>query len=363
MLLSEAKTEPSAKLEYVSGQKWDQEASKFSDIIPEQTASFNKGHWGIDNIEHMLFKDAGITIGGATAIVKKVPFIGSGIAIVKWGPVCQLKGSPFDPVAYSKIIAAIKDEYCSKRNLHLTIMPLGKPETADLAQAVLLQQGFDLGNGMPAPERYLVNVADDSETLMKNLDQKWRYNLRKALKNEFEIEIVEPKYGLEKFSELYEKMLSRKQFLDASAFDALQTIFEEGDEALKPIVALVSHNGEVTAGGVFHVVGDMASYMFGATDDRALHLKAGYALHWWVAQYLCENKNIHWYDLGGNDRDSGLHQFKKGFVGKSGQIIDCPPRYHYATSFTAKLTGFAAFQLRDVLSGLKRSIHSWTKRK
>ena len=110
--------------------------------------------------------------------------------------------------------------------------------------------------------------------------------------------------------DLYSQMIDRKNFLDSSGIGALETMIKNSPENTRPMIALVSHEGEVTAGGVFHVAGNMASYMFGATDARALKLKAGYALHWWVAEYLIKQQKFDWYDLGGNDLDKGLHQFK-----------------------------------------------------
>ena len=345
------------ELEFVTAQDWNQLAPEFADIIPEQMGSFNTGHWGEDNLEFLIFRKNSKLVGGAVIIVRKIQLSGTGIAILKWGPICQKSGTEFDTDLHANIISCLKNEYCCRRNFHLTIMPPAKPFVDNVTQASLIKLGFEEGESLAAPERYIVNVQDDAETLMANLCQKWRYNLRKALKNDFDIKIADPKTGLDEFLKLYAKMMARKKFLDASAIEALERVIQDTPDNSRPIIVLVSHEDRVTAGGVFHVTGDMASYMFGATDDRALKLKAGYALHWWVAEYLCRNEQFKWYDLGGNDLDKGLHQFKKGFVGKSGHILMAPPRYHYANSLSAKLAGFAAFRIRDGLSSIKRKLH------
>ena len=350
------------KLGFVSAYEWDKMSRDFADIIPEQLGSFNLGHWGEENLEFITFRQELALVGGAVMIVRKIPFTGTGIAILKWGPVFQKLGTELDAALCEKIISLIKEEYCTKRNFHLTIMPVAKPDVSDKIEMTLNQLDFVKGAGLPAPERYHVNVQDSSETLMTSLDQKWRYNLRKALTNDFEIKIVDPRQGLPNFLDLYAQMIERKQFMDASAIHALDKIIHDSPKHACPMMVYVSYEGRVTAGGVFHVMGDMASYMFGATDDRALKLKAGYALHWWVAEYLCENKQINWYDLGGNDLDKGLHQFKKGFVGKTGMILMSPHRYHFAQSAKAKLAGFAAFQVRDGISSIKRRYHMFKQK-
>ncbi len=345
------------KLGFVSAYEWDKMSRDFADIIPEQLGSFNVGHWGEENLEFLTFRQDLALVGGAVMIVRKIPLTGSGIAILKWGPVFQKLGTKFDVALCEKIIWLIKEEYCRKRNFHLTIMPSAKPDVADKIETTLTELDFVKGAGLAAPERYLVNLQDGAEALMTSLDQKWRYNLKKALKNEFEIKIVDPREGLPKFLSLYQQMIERKQFMDASAIDALEKTIYDSPEHARPMMVFVSYEGRVTAGGVFHVMGDMASYMFGATDDRALRLKAGYVLHWWVVEHLCKQEQIQWYDLGGNDLDKGLHQFKKGFVGKSGKVLLSPHRYHFAKSILSKLVGFGVFQIRDGLSFVKRGIH------
>ena len=85
-------------------------------------------------------------------------------------------------------------------------------------------------------------------------------------------------------------------------------------------------------------------------------------MHWWVACHLCSLGHVKWYDLGGSDGDAGLHQFKKGFVGKSGTIVDAPPRYHRAEGRIPHLAGSLAYWAKDRKSALDRFAHSVRKK-
>ena len=143
----------------------------------------------------------------------------------------------------------------------------------------------------------------------------------------------------------------------SSAIASLPQLINGQCDAIRPQIALVYHQGRPTAGGVFWIGGETASYMFGATDHRAPGLKAGYALHWWVAERLCQMDGVAWYDLGGNDLDAGLHQFKKGFVGKRGKIVTSLPSRHYAPSVLAGFVGSSAFALRDARRACIRVVH------
>ncbi len=78
--------------------------------------------------------------------------------------------------------------------------------------------------------------------------------------------------------------------------------------------------------------------MFGATNDKALPLRAGYFLHWNIIRWLRDHTMAKWYDLGGTDGFHGLHQFKKGMVGSAGVIHPVPPVANYAGALVAPIS-------------------------
>lgn len=351
---------PAVDLRHVGPGQWDSIAAGYDDILPDQTGAFNCGNWGRRNVECVEFHSGGMPIGGAVLIVRRLAVLGTGIAVLKWGPVGGwLKA--FDADRYMAVIRALQAEYCEKRNMHLTIIPPALPELIPQAGDTLVKLGFKPGASFPDPSRYLVNTNQDPGQLMAGLDQKWRYNLRKARDHQFDIRFADDAGGLAKFLELYRKMIERKQFAASSAIDSLEEFMAASDRSLKPSIVLVSHEGAVTAGGVFFIGSGLTSYMYGATDERALPLNAGYALHWWVAEHLCRLPGMKWYDLGGNEMNGGLHQFKKGMVGKTGSIVTAPPRYHIANGTLPALCGAAAFQARDALLAAKRKLHDRLK--
>lgn len=344
-------------LEKVSPQDFDRQMEGFLDILPEQTGQFHLAWWGEGTMECQILRRGGEVIAGASLVTKKVPGLKAGIAIAKWGPAWRRPETDVDPEIARTFIRHLQNHYCHDRGFHLTIMPAALPEHDETMSQLLMEEGFSEGAGLPAPERYLVNTDQPSADMVASLDQKWRYNLRKAKKNDFHIEFYDGDEGVDAFQLLYDQMQERKQFHDSSAIDCLGSLMQTTVKSFIPRVVLVSHEGRVTAGGVFFISGEMATYMFGATDDRALRLKAGYAMHGWIAEHLCADPAIKWYDLGGNDLDKGLRQFKKGFVGKTGRIVMAPPRYHYAASLKSRLIGDAIFKARDLKAGIERRLH------
>lgn len=345
-------TAQGVRIETVAPGRWDAIAHRFADILPEQTGAFNTSRWGHSNLDCVSFSDGGETFGGAAIIARRIAALGTGIALVKWGPVWQPLRGAADIDRYRAAVDALKRKYALDGNLHLSIMPPASPEHGEAMCRVLRDLGFVESAKLAAPLRYLVNTDQDEEALMASLDQKWRYNLRKSLKAGLEVRFAEDESGLEEFMRLYREMLARKNFHDHSAIDSLPEMMREQPASLRPRIVLVSHQGETTAGGVFFLAGRTASYMFGATDARALKLRAGYAMHWWIAQRLCAMETIDWYDLGGNDLDAGLHQFKKGFVGRTGVMVEAPARHEFAATARSRVFGAGVYALRNAKYGL-----------
>jgi len=350
--------EERCRLEYVEGAVWDEIAAGFNDVVHEQTHFFNTLRWGDSKTENVVFKLDDEIIGGASVIVVRVPLSTTGLAVVKWGPLWRKQSGQPQLSRLKSMLALLQQEYAQRRGYYLTIVPHGDPEHSTQICTQLKQLGFTPGASLTAPERYLVNTDQSAEDLHKSLDQKWRYNLKKSGKHDFQIEFSTDNKAFDTFIELYEEMLSRKQFMDSSAIYTLKGLMQNTQPAFKPSIVLVSQAGKTIAGGVFDLSGERAVYLYGATDSRAVSLRAGYALHWWIASHLCSLPHCRWYDLGGNDMDRGLHQFKKGFTGKTGSICITPPVYHYAVSLPAHLIGRAVFQAREIKALVSRKLHA-----
>lgn len=345
------------RIEYLDGDSWDQIASGFDDALPEQCHCFNVARWGGEKVENIAVFDGAEVIGGTSVVLIRPPWIDTGIAIVKWGPLWRKRGRTPELNDLIGILLQLQAELAVRRGFYLTVMPPADPEFAPIVADEMEKLGFVAGSTMPAPERYRVDATLDEPALRKSLSQKWRYNLKKAERHDFQLSICDDGEGYEEFIGLYETMLNRKQFSDSSAIYTLNQLMQSKVTAFRPRVVFAHYEGTLIAGAVIDLSGNVAGYLYGATDDRALSLNAGYALHWFIVSILRERPDIVGYDLGGNDLDNGLHQFKKGFVGKNGHICDLPPNYHYGTKFKAKAFGKTVFMLRDLKQLISRKLN------
>lgn len=129
---------------------------------------------------------------------------------------------------------------------------------------------------------------------------------------------------------------------------------------LRPEMFFVRKDGEAVGGALIFRGGKTAVYLYGATNAKALPLRAGYLMHWHVIRWLRDNTTADWYDLGGTDGFQGLHQFKKGMVGNAGVVTPVAPIMNYASSAKAQLVGNAAYAARDGLQHIRHFVN-WVR--
>lgn len=341
----------------VSGADWDLVIADFDEVCQEQLHAFAATRWPGVTQEPMLFVLDGVIVGGALVMVQPLPLRLGNIAVVKWGPMLKDANRPDADAIQAGMVEALIADYADKRGQMLSVLPRAAITAQNHEYDLLIARGFKRGSELMFPNRYLVNLRLDDAGLRRSFEQKWRYHLNKADKAGLSFEHAGPE-RLGEFDALYQAMTDRKQFVDHSAYDTVASLMSL-DDPLRPELFFVRHDGVVVGGGLIFKAGDRAVYLYGATNDQALPLRAGYYMHWHIMRWLRDNTSATWYDLGGTDGFQGLHQFKKGMVGTEGVIRPVPPVANYASHKRAYLAGSAAFAARDAGHQIKRIIDGW----
>lgn len=336
---------------------WDQLLVPFLDLVHEQTEIFNSQRWEPECLERLSFHAGGRLVAAALVMLKPLPLLGSGLAVTKWGPLWRQTGQEPDPTILKLALEKLIDIYANQRGYVFSVFPHADPDHSAVEEQIYQDCGFEAGESLTSPNRYFVNCQLNEEEAHKSLLQKWRYNLKKARKNELTVRHLHGEDGYRAFMPLYEAMLKRKDFHDSSAIGTLKALSSPPVDCLRPLYILVEKDGEAVAGGVIDISGDRAIYLYGATSDRALPLKAGFVLHWAVLELLIKDPVIAWYDLGGADAESPLHQFKRGFVGRTGEIAVTPPYYHYTKDLKSNLICKSLYFVRRHKGALQYNLH------
>lgn len=344
-----------AVIEHVSGDAWEAAVSGFDGVSQEQLFTFARARWPHVVLEPVLISSAGTVIGACLVMIQRLPLGLASIAVAKWGPF--LKSAEGDAVArYGLMVDALVEDYARNRRMMLSLLPLPALGECNDEFDLLLARGFHRGAQMAWNDRYIVKLGLSDEEQRKSFGQTWRRQLGKSEKAGLSFERATPD-RLPEFDALYDRMVDRKGFEDRSAYrETIGPLMAMENAALRPELFLVSQGGEVIAGAIVFKAGQRAVYLYGATLDRALPLRAGYFLHWHIIGWLRDNTVARWYDLGGTDGFQGLHQFKKGMVGDAGVITPVPPTANYAAYRLPFLLGEAAFGARDLLQRLKAKL-------
>lgn len=342
-------------IEFVSDERWEEAAEAFEGVCQEQLPTFSRNRWPALEQESMLFRNAsGVVIGGCLVMIQRLPLSVGAVAIVKWGPIhARYLGTAEDRVDYAAMVEALVGEYAVRRRMMLSVLPRASTGPGNAEYEHLISRGFRPGSGLPFPDRYFVNLTLGTAEQRASLEQKWRYHLNKAERAGLSFEHVESG-ALPEFDRLYRAMLDRKRFADHSAYETVPALMAMRSAVLRPELFLIRYEGRAVAGALIFTAGDEAVYLYGATTDEALSLRAGYFLHWHIIEWLKRHTSARWYDLGGTDGFSGLHQFKKGLVGNAGVIAPIPPVANYAAFTMPRLLGEAAFGARDLINHIQR---------
>jgi hypothetical protein len=295
--------------------EWSAMLDLFDDANLYQTWSYGEIRWGRKNLSHLVLKRNGEVFGMAQLRIIRPTKFKFGMAYLRWGPLCQRRGSELDAEATLRMAHALQEEYVRGRGLLLQILPnafCGSP---------LFQSGFSSFTPEPPTSgnlyrTFVLDLAPPIAELRKNLDAKWRNKLSQSEKKGLKIVAGNGTEEFRTFCRMYDQMRKRKTFettVDVEEFGRLQ---EALPETHRMRVLICEQAGIPVAGVVASAMGDSAIYLLGATSDDGLNAKGAYLLQWTLIQWLKEN-GIRCYDLGGIDPEGnpGVYTFKKGFSG------------------------------------------------
>lgn len=298
---------------------WYDLLDRFEDANIYQTWSYGTVRWGERNLSRLVLRHHGEVVGMAQLRIIRLRFARRGIAYLRWGPLCHLKGRELEAETVSKMATALHEEYVRRRRLYLRILPnaFAGSARADIFQAQFSQ----FANGPLArahvERTFLVDLAPPLEELRRRLDQKWRNQLNRAEKNGLKIIEGDDLETYQTFVHIYRQMWGRKQFEEGVDVDEFACIQESLPSKHRMKVLICLQEGTPVAGIVCSGMGDSAVYLLGATGDAGLKAKGGYLLQWTFITWLKQN-GFRFYDLGGinPERNPGVYHFKRGFSGQ-----------------------------------------------
>jgi hypothetical protein len=306
------------EVDRVNETEWSKLLDRFEDASIYQTWAYGSVRWGAKNLSHLVLKRGDEPVAAAQLRMVRPGNMPVGIAYLRWGPLCQLRGAEHDPRIFSAVAAALREEYCKKRGLYLEVLPNAFAGSSRAEAFHSAFANFEGGNQL-SDEDYRTLVLDlepSLETLRKNLDKKWRNQLNASERNNLTITEGFSAKEYSSFSALYQEMWERKKFKTSVSVEEFGRVQESLPANQKMKIVLCEQEGKAVAGVVCTALGNSGIYLLGATNEAGMKIKAAYLIHWTIIRSLKE-QGFRYYDLGGIDpqENPGVYHFKSGFSG------------------------------------------------
>jgi hypothetical protein len=282
------------------GPAWDEMTAYFADAAYEQSVAYTATRWGGERLVGLVVRDAWKRpVAMALAVTVEVPVVGAGFAHVKFGPLWRPHGIETSPETLTQALVALRRELGERRGLLVRVMPPAAPGFDVVWTASLAAAGFASSAAVAHPERYLMDLSLSDDEQLASFGDRWRAQLKKSSRD-LTFEEIEGDVALAQFFPMFRSMLQRKRFDDRHGVDALPALLAHPVPGHRTRVFVACHAAEPVALSVIGGAGDTVHALFGATSDRALPLRAGYALRWWVLGRL-RGRGARWLDLGGDE--------------------------------------------------------------
>lgn len=185
-------------------------------------------------------------------------------------------------------------------------------------------------NILPANTVYL-NLTYDTETLLKRMKPKTRYNIGLARRKGVTVKALGLD-GINIWYELYKETAIRNHILlnDMKYFQAMLTARADDTRSPAEVSLLVAEKDGKNLAAMFLVITkNRGSYLYGASSSAERNLMATYALQW---EAICRSKaaGCTEYDMFGISPSPdpqhplyGLYKFKSGFGGEMYHSLGC----------------------------------------
>jgi len=233
------------------------------------------------------------------------------------GPVIDWdKAGEFMP----EFLKYLKELGSSEKADFIRISPLA-PDTAEMAKIFKNLSFKPAPVHMMHPElAWILNIAPDEDELLKQMEKRTRYSIRKAQKDGVKITSSASQSDLNKFLDLYSQTAARQGFVPFSKnylTEELRAFAPSG----KIKIYLAFYNDELIAGAIIVYSCDSAFYHHGASNRKFSNINETELIQW-QAILDAKNRGLKFYNFWGIAPDNepkhpwaGLSKFKKGFGG------------------------------------------------
>ena len=177
----------------------------------------------------------------------------------------------------------------------------------------------------------MLDITPDDTTLLAQMKEKWRYNVRLASRKGVTVRVAETIEDVQAWYRLLETTGERDQFGIHTLAYYIQVwrTFAASDTVR---LLLAEFNEQLLAGIFVSVFARQALYLYGASSNEQRQLMPNYLLQWEAIRWA-KSCGTHSYDFWGipeteaeDEAMAGVYRFKRGW---GGHVVQFPGCYEY----------------------------------
>jgi lipid II:glycine glycyltransferase (peptidoglycan interpeptide bridge formation enzyme) len=182
------------------------------------------------------------------------------------------------------------------------------------------------------PGRSIVlDLTPDEDTLLANMKEKWRYNIRLAGRKGVQIRVAETVEDVESWYDLLQTTSIRDRF-GIHSLEYYRRAWQIFAPRKLARLLLAQYKGQLLAGIFVGLMAKQAIYLYGASSNEQRQLMPNYLLQWEAIRWA-KQAGAATYDFWGipetdeqSEAMAGVYRFKSGWGGK---IVRFPGNYEY----------------------------------
>jgi len=274
----------------------------------------------------LILEDDNGAWAAATVLERQLPMLKAPIFYCPRGPVVDMTDK-------DKLEATLREieKLARQRKAILLKIDPDIPISNETVVKLLKDVGFkqvDKGKnfeGVQPKFVFRLDITPDEDTLLANMHQKTRYNIRLAMKKGVTVRLG-TREDLPKFYEVLKETAERDKFL-IRAYSYFEDLYDTLVPAGYGQLFIAEYQNKIIAGTFAFITGDKAWYIYGASSNSHRNVMPNYLIQWEMIRWAKAN-GCTLYDFRGVSGDLsednplyGLYKFKKGFNGQFTEFI------------------------------------------
>jgi len=304
-------------------QKWDAFVSSTtqSEVLQSYEWGEVKGNYGWQPIR-IAIEDDNKIVASALILKRKLPYINKSIFYIPRGPILDFE----DEKALEYLLEEIRQQAQRHKAILLKIDP-EIDESDNKKIGILEKKGFKIQKKQVQPRATIfLDLRKPLEEILKNCEEKTRYNTRLSFKKGVKVREASNETGLDIFYDIYKETAGRDNFL-IHPKKYYQKVYDFLIKKGLANIFIAEMNSEPLAAVWIFNFGKRIWYMYGASKSSARNVMPNHALHFEVMKWA-KGKGFELYDLWGipanpkpNHPLFGVYRFKKGYNGELEKFV------------------------------------------